>query len=170
MLLTTRRAATSVAWTLLAFALLPSPSIASDKSPDTIAAFAAASGDSTLAGHVVYLDFWASWCIPCRESFPWMNALVEKYRADGLRVVTVNLDKKTAAGRKFMKDMKADFPAMFDSTGTVAKHYGLQVMPTSFLYDRDGKLHHREEGFHMDDHAIALENMIDTLLKEKATK
>lgn len=170
MLVTTRRAANSAACTLLAFAFLSSPSIASDTTPDTITAFAASSGDSTLAGHVVYLDFWASWCIPCRESFPWMNTLQEKYRAAGLRVVTVNLDKKTAAGRKFMKDMKAHFPAMFDSTGVVAKHYSLQVMPTSFLYGRDGKLRHREEGFHMDDHAIALENMIDTLLKEKITK
>jgi thiol-disulfide isomerase/thioredoxin len=123
-----------------------------------------------LKGKVVWVDFWASWCVPCRESFPWMNTLLEKYRERGLRIVTVNLDKKPAAGRKFMKDMNAAFPVVFDSTGALAKHYRLEVMPTSFLYGRDGKLRRREEGFHMDDHAISVEDMIESMLKEKGTK
>jgi cytochrome c biogenesis protein CcmG/thiol:disulfide interchange protein DsbE len=121
-------------------------------------------------GQVVYLDFWASWCVPCRDSFPWMNTLMATYRERGLRVVSVNLDKKPAVARKFMKDMHATFPVVFDSTGTLAKRYRLEVMPTSFLYGRDGKLRRREEGFHMDEHAISMENTIESLLKEKESK
>jgi len=170
MLLTTRRAATIVVWVLLATAVVVSSPIAADTTPDTIAGIPTVAGDSTLAGRVVYLDFWASWCVPCRDSFPWMNTLMEKYRERGLRVVSVNLDKKPAVARKFMKDMHATFPVVFDSTGTLAKRYRLDVMPTSFLYGRDGKLRRREEGFHMDDQVISMEDMIESLLQEKGSK
>lgn len=170
MFVTTRRAAATAACALLATVAVVSSPIAADNTPDTIAAIEIVAGDSTLTGRVVYLDFWASWCIPCRDSFPWMNGLMERYRERGLRVVSVNLDKKPAVARKFMKDMHATFPVVFDSTGTLAKRYRLEVMPTSFLYGRDGKLRRREEGFHMDDHAIAIEDMIESLLKEKGSK
>src|SRR5215472_3824919 len=60
-------------------------------------------------GKVVYLDFWASWCKPCRQSFPWMNAMEKKYSADGLVIVAVDLDEQRADADKFLKQRPADF-------------------------------------------------------------
>jgi thiol-disulfide isomerase/thioredoxin len=131
----------------------------------------AAVADSSLAlrGNVVYVDFWASWCGPCRQSFPWMRAMLDRYEARGLRVVKVNLDKKPPAARKFMRELNTSLPVVFDSTGAFAKLYQLEAMPTSFLYGRDGKLRQRTEGFH-EDHAIEIESTIEALLDEKGTK
>jgi thiol-disulfide isomerase/thioredoxin len=138
--------------------------------PTTIDPIAAVA-DSSLAlrGKVVYVDFWASWCVPCRHSFPWMSAMLEKYQSRGLRIVTVNLDPKSKAARKFMREMNTSLPVVFDSTGVFAKLYKLEAMPTSFLYGRDGKLIERTEGFH-DEHALQTENTIESLLDEKGKK
>jgi thiol-disulfide isomerase/thioredoxin len=137
---------------------------------DSIAAIASVAGDSIpLAGHVVYVDFWASWCGPCRASFPWMKTLLDKYRKQGLEVVTVNLDGDPAAGRKFLAEMKSSLPVIFDPKGSLAKQYEIEAMPTSFVYGRDGKLRSRHEGFQKRD-AAALETLVTSLLGEKAPK
>jgi thiol-disulfide isomerase/thioredoxin len=142
----------------------------SDLDTRTISPIAAVADTSlALAGKVVYVDFWASWCVPCRQSFPWMNGMLDKYEARGLRVVTVNLDRKPPDGRKFMRELGTTLPVVFDSTGTFAKLYRLEAMPTSFIYGRDGKLRVREEGFHTD-HAEDVERTIQTLLDEKGVK
>lgn len=141
-----------------------------DPAPDTIAALQSVANDSLpLAGRVVYLDFWASWCVPCRKSFPWMQTLVEKYHRSGLEIVTVNLDHDPAAGRKFMKEMHSTLPVVFDSTGVLAKRFNLEVMPTSFIYGRDGKLKTRHAGFYPKD-SDDVEAQIHTLLQEKPTQ
>jgi len=142
----------------------------SDLDSRTITPIAAVADTSlALAGKVVYVDFWASWCVPCRQSFPWMHALLDKYEAQGLRVVTVNVDRKPPAGRKFMRELGTTLPVVFDSTGTFAKLYKLEAMPTSFIYGRDGKLRWREEGFH-EDRVDEVEQTIQTLLAEKGAR
>jgi thiol-disulfide isomerase/thioredoxin len=146
--------------------------LAAKTHPDisTITPIAAVADTSlALAGNVVYVDFWASWCVPCRKSFPWMQAMLDRYKARGLRVVTVNLDTKSPAARKFVREMNTTLPVVFDSTGVFARMYGLQAMPTSFLYGRDGKLRERSEGF-QDEHALALEATIQELLGEKGSQ
>jgi cytochrome c biogenesis protein CcmG/thiol:disulfide interchange protein DsbE len=119
--------------------------------PDSLAVLRAALPDSVaLDSQVVYLDFWASWCVPCRQSFPWMQALYDSYRTRGLQIVAVSVDKDHRAALKFLSEHRVAFPIVFDSTGALAKKYGLGVMPTSFLYGRDGRLAMRHEGFQSD--------------------
>jgi len=98
-------------------------------------------------GKVVYLDFWASWCTPCKESFPWMQQLHEKYKDQGLEIVTVNLDKKRAHADKFLLKYKADFTVRFDPSGTLADQYQLAGMPMSYIIDKKGIIRHRHIGY-----------------------
>jgi len=125
--------------------------------------------DSTLQGHVVYLDFWASWCLPCRKSFPWMGGLAEKYREAGLRVVAVNLDKDIKGAEKFLTTHQPEFTILYNPTGTLARTCELEVMPSSFLYDRSGRLKQTFLGFH-DDDTPYVDSLIAALLKEKSSK
>ena len=74
-------------------------------------------------GKVVYIDFWASWCVPCRKSFPWMNAIQEKYKQQGFTVVSINLDANKALAEKFLLEMPASFPVIYDPKGKIAKHF-----------------------------------------------
>jgi cytochrome c biogenesis protein CcmG/thiol:disulfide interchange protein DsbE len=98
-------------------------------------------------GKVVYLDFWASWCKPCRQSFPWMDAMQKKYAADGLVIVAVDEDEEVADGQKFLRRLPADFSIVPDPQGKLAEHYGLIGMPTSFLIGRDGQVVKQHQGF-----------------------
>ncbi len=117
--------------------------------------------DSLLAGatpldsHVVYVDFWASWCVPCRQSFPWMKQLNDKYASRGLQVVAVSVDKSAIPANKFLKEMDVPFKVIYDSTGTLAKLYNLEAMPTSFVYGRDGKLRTDHRGFLSERHRVS---------------
>ena len=102
---------------------------------------------SSLHGQVVYLDFWASWCGPCRKSFPWMNEMHKKYSQQGLKIVAVNLDKDRDAIDKFLAENKAEFTIAFDPAGNVAKRYRLVGMPSSFIIDRTGQIRESHIGF-----------------------
>ena len=98
-------------------------------------------------GKVVYVDFWASWCAPCRKSFPWMNKVQEKYKAQGFNVVSINLDAKRALAEKFLSETPANFTVIYDPKGSVAKHFKIQGMPSSMLIGRDGEIKSRHTGF-----------------------
>jgi thiol-disulfide isomerase/thioredoxin len=111
---------------------------------------AQASGDSLVSereGKVVIVDFWASWCVPCRRSFPWMNAMMEKYADDGLVIVAVNLDKDRDAAEAFLAEIPANFEIEFDPEASIAREYGVEAMPNSFVFGRDGELVARHLGF-----------------------
>ena len=98
-------------------------------------------------GKTVYLDFWASWCGPCKQSFPWMNDMQKKYGAKGLRVVGVNLDQKPEDAKAFLAATPAQFDIAFDSAGQAPKLYGVKGMPTSMLIGPDGKVLMVHQGF-----------------------
>ncbi|MGA9854342.1 MAG: TlpA disulfide reductase family protein [Gammaproteobacteria bacterium] len=98
-------------------------------------------------GKIVYLDFWASWCPPCRESFPWMNAMQSKYGAQGLIVIAVNVDEQKQDAIQFLNRHPADFKIVFDPKGILAQQYDLMGMPSSFLIDRTGHIYRRDAGF-----------------------
>jgi len=102
-------------------------------------------------GQVVYLDFWASWCKPCRKSFPWMNALHKRYSDDHLVVLAVNLDEDTVAARRFLQRYPATFTVAFDPQGKVAERYGLKGMPSSYLIDKQGNIVMSHIGFRTND-------------------
>jgi thiol-disulfide isomerase/thioredoxin len=101
----------------------------------------------SLRGRVVYLDFWASWCGPCRASFPWMATMQQRYAANGFTVVAVNLDKERRAAETFLARHPAGFPVAFDPAGRTAEAYGVSAMPMSFLIGRDGAILSTHAGF-----------------------
>lgn len=103
-----------------------------------------------LEGKVVLLDFWASWCGPCRQSFPWMNAMQDKYRDQGLEIVAVNLDQEPEAAAAFLRDIPARFTVAYDPDGETPEAYGVMGMPSAYLIDREGRIHSQHIGFHND--------------------
>lgn len=115
-------------------------------------------------GKLVYLDFWASWCTPCKRSFPWMAALQQKYGAQGLQVVAINLDARREDANAFLNSVPAGFTVAFDGTGTTARQYGIKGMPSSALIGRDGRVLWLHSGFKEADQA-ALEAQVQVGLK-----
>lgn len=111
-----------------------------------------------LKGRVVLVDFWASWCGPCKQSFPWMNDMHAKYGPKGLTIIGVNLDKKREDADKFLAATPAQFAVAFDSAGKVAQSYQPKGMPTSFLIGADGVVRNVHVGFRDSDRdALELE-------------
>jgi thiol-disulfide isomerase/thioredoxin len=98
-------------------------------------------------GKVVYLDFWASWCVPCRKSFPWMNAMQTKHKNEGLIVLSVNLDTQAALAETFLQQTPANFAIIYDAKGKLAKKFKLKGMPSSYLFNRQGKIISAHSGF-----------------------
>lgn len=98
-------------------------------------------------GKVVYLDFWASWCGPCRQSFPWMNELNVTYSPQDLVIIGVNLDAKRSDADKFLASNPASFTILFDQKSLTPLAYGVKGMPTSFVIDRSGKIVFQHMGF-----------------------
>ncbi len=128
-----------------------------------------AAGDTValdkLRGRVVYVDFWASWCGPCRRSFPWMNEMNAKYGPNGLTVVGVNLDKRRPDAEKFLQQTPASFTIVYDPAGRTPEAYAVKGMPSSYLVDRAGNVVAIESGFREEQKA-ELETRIRTLLAQ----
>jgi thiol-disulfide isomerase/thioredoxin len=120
-----------------------------------------------LRGKVVYVDFWASWCGPCRRSFPWMNEMQQKYGAKGFTVVAINVDKKRADADKFLALLPASFPVVFDEAGTTPTAFAVQGMPSSYLIDARGNVSYVERGF-TDESRGPLEERVKALLAAAA--
>jgi thiol-disulfide isomerase/thioredoxin len=98
-------------------------------------------------GQYIYIDYWASWCGPCRQSFPWMNALQAKLGSKGLKVVAVNVDAKRADADKFLTHTPAQFTIAFDPQGESAKKLAIKTMPTSMLVSPEGRVLFVHSGF-----------------------
>jgi cytochrome c biogenesis protein CcmG, thiol:disulfide interchange protein DsbE len=116
-----------------------------------------------LRGRVVYVDFWASWCGPCRRSFPWMNEMQSKYGARGFTVVGVNVDKRRADAERFLRETPAAFTVVYDEAGKTPAAFAVKGMPSSYLVDADGKVVAVESGFR-DEQTAPLEEKIRALL------
>jgi thiol-disulfide isomerase/thioredoxin len=102
---------------------------------------------SSHKGKVIYVDFWASWCGPCRKSFPWMNNIQEKYQQQGLVIISVNVDNNKALADKFLAEIPANFTVFYDPKGKVARQFKLKGMPSSYIIDRSGKVISTHVGF-----------------------
>lgn len=98
-------------------------------------------------GKIVYLDFWASWCGPCRKSFPWMNKMQTEYGSENFSVVSVNLDSDKELAEKFLVQTPANFPIVYDPNGDIASELKLKGMPSSFLINTRGKIISTHVGF-----------------------
>jgi thiol-disulfide isomerase/thioredoxin len=143
--------------------ILPATTYASDAPGFTLPGQNKTIQLSKYKGKVVYLDFWASWCEPCKRSFPWMNQLQEQYGEDGFEIVAVNLDESRKDAEAFLNKMPAKFDVAFDKSGKTAEAYNLKAMPSSFLIDRDGKLVHKSLGYRAEEKKI-LEKKIQQLV------
>ena len=121
---------------------------------------------SIFHGRVIYLDFWASWCGPCRQSFTWMEIMKSTYEVQGLEIVAVNLDRDRGDADKFLKQFHPTFDVHFDPNGELAELYKVQGMPSSVLIDRHGVMRFMHVGFRPADGAI-YEAQLRQLLAEK---
>ena len=136
-----RPAALTAALVLAALtALAATTAMAADPAPTARQVLAPADLKlSAYAGKVVVLDFWASWCKPCRMSMPWLSALQRKYGAQGLQIVAISVDTEEKAMRSRLGDLDDGIVVVFDPDGELARQYQLKAMPTTFLIGRDGK-------------------------------
>jgi thiol-disulfide isomerase/thioredoxin len=117
----------------------------------------------TLRGRVVYVDFWASWCAPCKRSFPFMNALARRYGDDRVTIVAINVDKKRADAQRFLAQTPAEFAVVYDPAGATAAAYDVRAMPSTYLIDRDGNVAWVEQGFR-EERAAEIEARLRALL------
>lgn len=116
-------------------------------------------------GKVLLLDFWATWCQPCKASFPRVEAIYRKHGASGLEVVAVNEDEEVNAVPAFLAETPVTFTIAYDDEGKAAGSFGVQSMPSSYLVDRKGIVRYAHSGYHPDD-AAQVEAEIEELLAE----
>ncbi len=119
-----------------------------------------------LRGKVLYVDFWASWCVPCKASFPFMNAIDKELAGKGLQVVAINLDEKPEDAKKFLTKHPVRFAIAVKANESCAKEFGVEGMPSSFIVDRSGTIRLVHPGFKPSD-AGKLRGVIGKLLSEK---
>jgi thiol-disulfide isomerase/thioredoxin len=130
--------------------LLVGAGLAAAAAPIAAAAAVDAFDPAQYRGKVVYLDFWASWCAPCRLSFPYMSGLSARYATRPFAVVAVNVDHSQSQAEQFLGQFGRDVRIVFDPAGKLATRFGVKEMPTSFLLDKAGKVRFVHDGFHED--------------------
>ena len=118
-------------------------------------------------GKVVMVDFWASWCDPCKESFPAMADLQKKYGPDGFVIIAINVDENKSDMEDFLKKNPATFAVMRDGGQKLVEKTGIGTMPSSFLLDRSGKVRFAHNGFRGAETKKKYAEEIETLMKEK---
>ncbi len=117
-----------------------------------------------MLGSVILIDFWASWCAPCRQAFPHLDQLYRTYAGDGFQLLGISVDDDPAAARRFWASMRPRFQVAWDKSGAVRERFHVQSLPTTMLFDPDGMIVQRNEGFDLADHRI-LEEQVHRLLR-----
>lgn len=98
-------------------------------------------------GQIIVINFWASWCGPCRKEMPILQTLHNKYKSLGATVWGVNVEQENQAGKDFLADLTLDFPIFFDDSNTITAKYQIEAMPTTVIIDRNGKVRHLFRGY-----------------------
>jgi cytochrome c biogenesis protein CcmG, thiol:disulfide interchange protein DsbE len=124
---------------------------------------------SAYRGKVVYLDFWASWCTPCRQSFPWLGGLVNRYGTKDLVVIGVNVDQNHELAEEFLNATPANFPIIYDPHGEIATAFKVMGMPSAVLLDRAGHVRFQHVGF-SEKRKDEYETHVQSLLGEPASR
>ncbi len=133
-------------------------------------ALPALTGDGTVSlhdyqGDVIYITFWASWCIPCRDEMPHLAQVWRQNHDRGFQVIGINVDENAESARQFAREHNIAFPLAWDADRTVSKLYRVPGYPTHFVVDRRGKIRYSAVGFNEDD-AAAVSQEVETLLLE----
>lgn len=102
---------------------------------------------SSLKGQVVMVNFWASWCGPCREEFPLMEDIYKRYKPVGFTILAVNIDTKQKHAEKMLGEVPVTFPVVFDTKNKISEQYELESMPSTFMVDRKGKIRFMHRGY-----------------------
>jgi peroxiredoxin len=143
------------------------PAAASEPAPD----FTLPSRDggnmqlSALKGQVVMINFWATWCGPCRQEMPLLEQLHAKYEPLGFTLLGVNVEPDSATATTWLKGMPVTFPILFDTSNAVAEQFGVMGMPSSVFVDREGRVRYVHRGYKPGDEA-QYADMIRSLVKE----
>jgi thiol-disulfide isomerase/thioredoxin len=118
-----------------------------------------------LKGKVVMLNFWASWCGPCRQEMPLLDQMHKRYSSLGFTLIGVNVEANTKDAERWLKDTPVSFPVLFDRDSKVSKLYDVSAMPSTVFIDRKGNLRYLHRGYKAGDESEYL-NQIRALLKE----
>ncbi len=121
---------------------------------------------ATENNKVILVDFWASWCVPCKKSFPEMDELYSKYKDQGFSIVAVNLDEKESSKDAFLKRNPITFPVLSDTDKSIVQSAELDAIPSSYLVDQSGTIRFVHHGWHGKKSAAELAQQIETLLEE----
>lgn len=147
--------------------------IAADGVPAPLFDAGTLTGEGSVAlqdhlGKVLLVDFWASWCAPCRESLPAFEQIRNEVGTDDFEVIAVNVDKKARDGLDFLEQYPVTYPVAHDPEGNIARIYAVKGMPMSYLVDRQGTIRLVHEGFN-NKHIPRLKAAIAELVAEEGT-
>jgi peroxiredoxin len=120
---------------------------------------------SELRGQVVLVNFWASWCSPCRQELPLLNKIFTRYRAAGFTLLAISVDDDRKNAEAMLKRLELQFPTLFDGNKNVVKLYGVDTMPATLVIDRDGRVRYLHRGYY-DGYERKYEQQVRELLKE----
>jgi thiol-disulfide isomerase/thioredoxin len=117
-------------------------------------------------GQVVYVDFWASWCGPCRQSLPSLDRLYRQLSNRGFMVLAINVDAYSQDAKDFLKAYPVSYPVLRDESGSLPAAFGVKGMPTAFLIDKQGKVRRVHEGFRLGDEDLIRKEVLILLDEE----
>jgi peroxiredoxin len=120
---------------------------------------------SEQRGNVVMLNFWASWCGPCRQEMPLLDAMSQRYSAAGFVLLGVDVEEDNTDAKKIVKDLKITYPILFDTENKVSKLYSVETMPTTVMIDKKGKIRYINHGYKQGDET-KYRDQIRELIKE----
>ena len=154
---------------LMAGALATASLVGASASMAPTFALPSRSGDTVslaqLKGKVVMLNFWASWCGPCRQEMPLLEQMHKRYGALGFTLVGVNVDADSKDAEAWLSKTPVSFPVLFDRESKVSKLYDVNAMPSTVFIDRQGNVRYQHKGYKTGDEGEYL-NQIRALLKE----
>ena len=102
---------------------------------------------SDYRGNVVLLNFWASWCGPCRQEMPLLEAMYKKYKKLGFVILGVNVEQDSSKANTYLSDVSVSFPVLYDNNNTASKLYNVSAMPTTVIIDRNGNMRYLHKGY-----------------------
>ena len=162
---------TSILATMLLVGAGPAIAAAPAQAPVPAPDFSLAARDggsvqlSSLRGQVVMINFWATWCGPCRQEMPLLEQLHAKYEPLGFTLLGVNVEPDSAAATTWLKGVPVTFPILFDTKNAVAEQFGVMGMPSSVFVDREGRVRYVHRGYKPGDEA-QYADLIRSLVKE----